>query len=123
MKPLYFLLALLLAPGLGCTAAEEGSVPTPACASPAPLSLAKEGSIADTWIVMLDDDIADVRAETDALATRHSFAVGSRLDIIRGFVALADEEKIARLRCEKTVKSITQERRTKALSSSLRTED
>jgi hypothetical protein len=115
MSRLFFLLVLAFV-SVACTSVEEGFVPAPACASPAPLALAKEGAVADTWIVMLDDDVADVRAETDALAARHGFAVGARLDIIRGFVARTDAETIARLRCEKPVKTVTQERRAKALT-------
>ncbi len=115
MKPA-FLFALSLAIAACGASSSDAEAPVPPCPSPAPLSLAKENAIADTWIVQLDDAVSDVRAEADALATRHAFLIATRLDLVRGFVAKTDDDTIARLRCERAVKQITQERRFNVLA-------
>jgi hypothetical protein len=78
--------------------------------SPAPLDRAKEGGIANEWIVTLDASVEDLDAEVDELAERHGFPVASRLSLARAFVATIPEATLATVRCEPSVERVTQNR-------------
>ena len=62
----------------------------------------------------LDADL-DFDTETDALEERHHLAVMARLWIADAFVVTASEPVIAALRCEPSVRRITQDRTVTAL--------
>jgi hypothetical protein len=97
-------------------AADAGPFPHRPCVSPAPLDRAKEGGIADEWIVTLHASVEDLDAEVDALAERHGFTVTSRLFLARAFAATLPEATLATVRCEPSVERVTQNRTMRALA-------
>ncbi len=100
----------LLLPCLACTSGVEELPVPPACASPAPLALAKEAAL-PTYVVQYRRDTVDDEGTTDALAARYGFEVAARLGILTGVSAELSPSTVAALRCERAVSAITQERR------------
>ena len=96
-------------PSAGATAA------APACHAPAPVDRAREGGLDDEWIVMLQPDV-DFDSVADELARRHRLSIDARLWIADAFVARAEEATVARLRCEPSVRRLTQNRTSHALA-------
>ena len=112
----HFVLAVLAAISIAACACDHdhGADAEPACRSPAPLVTAKDGRVADEYIVEVRDE-----AEIDALVARHYIEVRTRLPIIRGFSATMRPATVAALRCEPAVTRITEDRQSKALTDTL----
>lgn len=93
----------------------QAAAAAPACHLPAPVDRAGEGAIDDEWIVMVEPDV-DFDSVADDLAQRHRLVIRARLWIAHAFVARAEEETVARLRCEPSVRRLTQNRTSRALA-------
>ena len=91
----------IFVPGSGVNLSTN-SIITPQCSEPASLTVARPGTEAKGWIVLLQDETPSSYV-TNVLAPRYGFTPDMVYEAVPGFAAELTAQQIASLRCESSV--------------------